>query len=403
MIGPHVTYGHGRYTFEWGDPERALFEVESVRDQRGEVTGEVAVTSTVPTGGLVHVARVNLLSTRSLSEYAGHVAKRIPAQATDWQQLVAIVARETVQRYRRGEPAVLLRDVRPAEDAGWALPPLLVSRMPTILFGDGGSAKSMLALAAAATLQSGRPYIGLTPAAPMTVGYLDWEMDGTEHRDRLSRLAGDDLPAIVYVPCARPLADDLDRIRREVQRHALEYLVIDSVALACDGPPEAAEVAIRFFGALRELGVGSLLVAHVNRSGDTDRPFGSAFWHNGGRLTWYAKLEADIGGSTTVGLFAKKANTGPRPAPLGYRIDWGDRIAIERTDVRDIPDIAKHVPIAYRIGDAVRSGALTIAEIAGRVDADADTVGRTLRRMREKGRVRDIVGPDGITRWGLAA
>ena len=75
-------------------------------------------------------------------------------------------------------------------------------------------------------------------------------------------------------------------------------------------------------------------------------------------MTWYAKLEADIGGSTTVGLFCKKANTGPRSAPLGYRIDWSDeRIAIERTDVRDIPDIAKHVPVSYRITDALRSGA----------------------------------------------
>ena len=74
------------------------------------------------------------------------------------------------------------------------------------------------------------------------------------------------MPGIVYIPCARPLADDVDRIRREVIRHDIGYLVVDSVALACDGPPEAAEVAVRFFGALRELGLGSLLIAHVNRS-----------------------------------------------------------------------------------------------------------------------------------------
>lgn len=404
MNGPHATYQHGRHTFEWGDPERAIIEVEYVRDTRGEVSGEVSVTSTVPTGGLVHVARVNLLSTRSLSEYAGHVAKRAPQTSADWQQLLAIVARETVQRFRRGEPAVLLRDVTPAPDAGHILPPLAVGRMPTILFGDGGSAKSMLALAAAASIQTGHPYLGLEPATVTTVGYLDWEMDGHEHRQRLARLCGDDdLPGIVYIPCSRALADDVDRIRREIIRHGIGYLVVDSVGLACDGPPEAAEVAIRFFGALRELGLGSLLVAHVNRSGDTERPFGSAFWHNGGRLTWYAKLEADIGGSTTVGLFCKKANTGPKAAPMGYRIDWGDRIAITRTDLADIPDITRHVPLTYRIADSLRAGAMTAHEIVSATSADMETVTRTLRRMRERGKVRDLAGPDGVMRWGLAA
>lgn len=403
-MNPHATYQHGRYTYEWNGMDRALIEVEYVRDHRGEVSGEVSVTSTAPTGGLVHVARVNLLSTRSLSEYAGHVAKRAPQTSADWQQLLAIAARETVQRFRRGDPAILLRDVVPADDAGHILPPLAVARMPTILFGDGGSAKSMLALAAAASIQTGQPYLGLTPTTVTTVGYLDWEMDGNEHRQRLARLCGDDLPGIVYVPCSRPLADDVDRIRREIIRHDIGYLIVDSVGLACDGPPEAAEVAIRFFGALRELGLGSLLVAHVNRSGDTDRPFGSAFWHNGGRLSWYTKLEADIGGATTVGLFCKKANTGPKAPPMGYRIDWGEQIAISRTDVRDIPDLAAHVSVRYRIQAAVAGKAQTIADIAAALDVPVDTVKKAIDRDL-KGQRPTLVrlpGPDGVYRIGVA-
>src|SRR3954454_13356569 len=93
---PHLSQAHGRYTLEWGDPERAILELDYLRGDRGEITAEVSATSTVPAGGLVHVARVNLLSTRSLSEYAGHVAKRTDGGATDWQQLVGIAAREVV-------------------------------------------------------------------------------------------------------------------------------------------------------------------------------------------------------------------------------------------------------------------------------------------------------------------
>jgi len=404
MNGPHVTYSHGHHGFEWGDPDRAIIEVESVRENRGEVSGEVSVTSTAPTGGLIHVARVNLLSTRSLSEYASHVAKRAPETSADWQQLLAIAARETVQRYRRGEPAILLRDVIPAEDAGHILPGFAVARMPTIIFGDGGSAKSMLALAAAATIQTGHPFLGIVPNTIANVGYLDWEMDGSEHRGRLERLTGGDVPAIVYIPCARPLADDVDRIRREIVRHDIGYLIVDSVGLACDGPPEAAEVAIRFLGALRELALGSLLVAHVNRSGDTDRPFGSTFWHNGARLTWYAKLEADIGSATTVGLFCKKANTGPRAAPLGYRIDWAERITITRTDVRDIPDLAAHVSVKWRVQAEVATGAKTLSAIADALSVPVDTLKKAVDRDQKAPRptfVR-VAGPDGIYRIGLA-
>ncbi len=401
-MSPTIRVSHGTYEVEWGDPERAVLTFENVKSSREGVVAEVSATSLVPSvGGLVHVARVDLLSTRSLAEFAKHVSARASGTGTDWSVLLEVAAREVIRRFRDGAPAVLLRDVEPPEDAGDLLPPLLVARMPTILFGDGGTGKSLIALAVAATLDSGHPYLGVRPAETLRVGYLDYEMDAAEHRLRLEAMAGDELPGVVYVPCSRPLADDVDRLRRIVAKHELGYLVVDSVGLACDGPPEAAEVAIRFFQGLRELGLGSLLVAHVNRSGDTDRPFGSTFWHNAARRTWYVKREAEIASeSIALGLFAKKANTGPLPAPLGYRVDWsGGRIAIERTDVRDIPDLASHVPLRYRIETAVRDGALTVAEIAAELEVPVDSVKKALARHESKAFVR-VTGPDGIYRWG---
>ncbi|MGE0706166.1 MAG: hypothetical protein AB7P22_19775, partial [Vicinamibacterales bacterium] len=62
----------------------------------------------------------------------------------------------------------------------------------------------------------------------------------------------------------------------------LDFAIYDSVAFACDGPPEAAEVAADYFRAVRSIGIGSLHVAHVSKAENADqRPFGSAFWHNG--------------------------------------------------------------------------------------------------------------------------
>ena len=117
-------------------------------------------------GGLVHVARVDLLSTRSLAEFAKHVSARASGTGTDWSVLLEVAAREVIRRFRGGAPAVLLRDVEPPEDAGDLLSPLLVARMPTILFGDGGTGKSLIALAVAATLDSGHPYLGSASRNP---------------------------------------------------------------------------------------------------------------------------------------------------------------------------------------------------------------------------------------------
>lgn len=310
--------------------------------------------------------------------------------------------------FRAGQPALLLRDAREPEDAGHLLAPLLVGRMPTIWYGDGGSAKSYLALAAALTIHTGEPLLGLQPTAQRRVGILDYEMDAWEHRQRMAALIGDrELPDLVYVPCSRPLADDVDRLRRIIRDRDLGYIVVDSIALACDGPPEAAEVAGRFYGGLRELAVGSLLIAHVNRAGDTGRPFGSAFWHNGARLTWYVKREPSIGtGAVTVGMFNKKANTGPIAPPVGFSLGFAaGQTTIARTDVRHVEDFASHVPVKYRVQAEIASGAKTIAEIAAAIDAPPDTVKKAVDRdlRGDHPTFTRVLGPDSVYRIGLAA
>ena len=219
----------------------------------------------------------------------------------------------------------------------------------------------------------------------------------------MERLCGDEMPAIVYIPCSRPLADDVDRIRREVMRHGIGYLVVNSVGLACDGPPEAAEVAIRFFGALRELGLGSLLVAHVNRSGDTERPFGSAFWHNGMRLTWYAKLEAGHRRIDHGRPVLQEGQYGPegRADGLPDRLGRAHRDRPGRTSPtsRTWPPTYPSSPgSSYEL----RAGAKTIAEVASLLAIPVDTAKKTLSRHEGTVFVR-IVGTDGVTRWGNAA
>ena len=197
--------------------------------------------------------------------------------------------------------------------------------------------------------------------------------------------------------------EDVDRIRRIIHQRDIGYVVVDSVGLACDGPPEAAEVANRFFGAVRQLERGALLIAHTTKADDGERPFGSTFWHNGARLTWYAKRQQDIASSILqVGLFNRKSNTGPLAAPLGFEITFGDGgTTIRRTDVRDVVELAGKLPLAYRIAGVLQSGARPVAEIAEMLGVDPDSVRTTLKRKDDQ--FVCMSGPDGAARWGLIA
>lgn len=399
---PIVRAGVDGFTFEW-PPLRIVLEFSRLRDNReGDPVAEVRAGRYG--GPDIHYAKVALLSTRSLADFVKACRER--DDSLPWARLLQVAAAEAVRRARLGAKPVWLSDVPIGDEDGadFLLEPLALATLPVILFGDGGAGKSLLALAMAASIADGRPLLGRRPSRTARVALLDYEFDAAQHAARLRRLAGEPPPGVLYVPCSKPLAADTERLRAILDKEGIEYIVLDSVALACDGPPEAAEVVVRFFAALRALGRGALLVAHVNRAGDTDRPFGSAFWHNAARVTWYVKVEHDIGGTMLVGLFNKKSNIGPRLAPLGFLIRWGETIEIERVpDLADIPDIARHVPLSVRLRDALRGGARTTAELAAATDEKVETVDRTLRRLRDRQQVVAVVGPDGIRRWGLVA
>jgi hypothetical protein len=196
---------------------------------------------------------------------------------------------------------------------------------------------------------------------------------------------------------------EADRLRRIVQQEQIDYVICDSIAFACDGPPEAAEVAAAYFRAVRRLGVGSLHVAHTTKAENGDaKPFGSTFWHNGSRATWYVKRAAETDpGEVTIGLFNRKANTGPLAPPIGYRLTFSDDgTTFARTDLSDVIDLASRLSVRQRMVPLLRGGALMMAEIASELDVPVNNVIQAVKRGENKVFVR-VLGPDAIYRIGL--
>lgn len=378
-----------------------VFAVDQLRRERGELYGELTVLAgtlagarTVD-GSRLFVARVNLSSQRGRFECSNHLRERARAPEIDWTGLVDELCARVITAERQGQPAVLLHTLaRPAPAEAFDIDGVRLLRdHPVILFGDGGVAKSYMGL----------HFAGELAAGGLNVLFADWELAGEDHRDRLERLYGAEMPAIFYARCERPLTVEVDHLKRLVREHLINYVVCDSVAYAADGPPEAAEVAARYFRAVRQLGVGSLHIAHTNRSDSSDqKPFGSAFWHNSARATWYAKLAstAPDGGQLTIGLFNRKANLGPLRTAVGFEITFTDtRTRLRRVDIETVDELADSLPLWQRIRHAVARVPMTAAALAEDLGANVESIERTVRR--KKTLFTRVSDGDGVSRIAL--
>jgi hypothetical protein len=380
-----------------------VFDADRVkRDRWGALRCELTVRCDLPGAatidGTLFSGEVNL-SDRTRQELPRQLLARSKSKDVDWSLLLDELAIRVRDAERIGEPAVVLRDVsRPSPDemvqvSGLRLP----IRHPSILFGDGASGKSYLALFIAGEMQR----------AGHRVGIFDWELDAADHRERLERLFGDDLPALVYSRCNKALIHEADRLARVVHAHRLNYAILDSIGFACPGPPEAAEHATEYMRALRSLGIGTLNLAHVSKAGEAAeyRPFGSTFWHAGARMTWFAKNESLPGGDGfTVGLFNRKNNLGPPLPAVGFDVDFSDsRTRFTRSNLSATETLAARLSTYERVASVLKGGPKTIAQLTEALDGKTATVDKTVRRWVSKGHLVRLEAHEGIpTRYGLA-
>jgi hypothetical protein len=251
------------------------FEADRLRRDKQELIGELLVRCTLAGAQTIHgtdhvisIADFNFSSARSRSDRAKLLRERARTNGDlDWAGLLEEFCLKVHDSEREGDPAIDLSTLpKPGPREDWNIGGIVYPKHhPTILFGDGGSAKSYLALWLAGRMwQMG-----------MKIGYFDWELSADEHRYRLEMLFGQQLPRIQYVRCDRALIHESDRLRKVTRDHKLDFAFCDSIAFACDGPPESAEIAGKYFRAIREIGIGTLHIAHITKGENADRrPFG---------------------------------------------------------------------------------------------------------------------------------
>jgi hypothetical protein len=177
-----------------------------------------------------------------------------------------------------------------------------------------------------------------------------------------------------------------------------DFVVIDSVGAACGEEPESARVALDFTNAVRALGVGSLWITHITKNGDTQRPFGSTYWHNVARSSWYIEKQQDTGeNSFSLGFYHRKANSDRLEKPVGFEIVFGDRIKVNRINVGAVPELARQLPIIDQVWELLKSGARTRAEVIEELGANENAVKSAMQRLKQRKAITDV----GNHRWGV--
>jgi hypothetical protein len=347
----------------------------------GALLGHLRVEVTPPLGS--HRAPLTISTDLTLTDY-GNVSKLVDALRRDDDYRSGLPAAlpgfiaSVIDAERALQQPIRLKDIRPSGPDNVVeidgLPVLL--QHPMIVYGDGGLGKSYLALWLAGRLaQQGQ-----------RVMYLDWELDGPEHSKRLTQLFGTPSPDdIWYERAEAPLAAIADQLRGRIEELGISYVICDSAGFACEGSPSEPEAATSFFAGLRSVGrVGSLTLAHITKNGDQEKPFGSVFWHNGARATWFMSRLEQTERLLRVQLMPKKSNLAPKlQTILGFDLegDGGDGRMTISPSTPDIVPAALTEKLADKVEAILREkGPMLRDDIYAAIDEKSDSLKKCIQR-----------------------
>lgn len=405
-----------RFVCQWTqDGIGIVFTV--LREKSDGLHGEVRVQQIDDAGtptGTVHSARLNLSSTSQRQTLVRQLSKRSKGEPIDWDSYVEEACIKTTTRFRQGSPAVDLSLGQEEAEDRYAVYPLLPLGETCILYGDGGSGKSYLALSLALAVATSHPLPGgIRPLVTGSTLYLDYETDHKGQIRRLRRLSRGlglpDPPPFYYRRLDRALADDVQTIREDVRRLTPALFIVDSIAPACGGEPESAEVILRFMNTIRSVAPTAtrVIISHISK-GDLEKrrakPFGSTFTRNAARACWEIRRSNEEETDTlTLALFHDKSNDDRlhRPIALKFGFDVPDRVTLSASDLQESPDLAASTTLKTRIRYALSGGAKTLVDLSEELEANPRSVNTALRRMTNVVQLESKEGRGGKTLWGL--
>ena len=287
---------------------------------------------------------------------------------------------------------------------------LVLAAYVTLLYGDGGVAKSLLALAlAVAVAGASKHWVG-SEVEKCLVLYVDFELDAEEQARRVHQICrgqGLDGPpeGLLYMSALGHTAREaFAAALKECKAHGIGLMIVDSLGPALQGDAEAARDVISFFQKsiepFRAEGIAVLIIDHQSRiqqgqSYQSKGAFGSVFKTNLARSVIQAQATERGEGTLTVRLRQKKHNFGPLAEPFGVKLSFSEEaIGLEAVEL-DASELAEEATLnaTDRVKLALKGGPAYPWELAEATGLAVKTVKNALTGLRKQG----VVEPTGET------
>jgi hypothetical protein len=308
---------------------------------------------------------------------------------------------------RDDEPKLVrLAEVEPPGPRRYLLRDLVLAAYVTLVYGDGGVAKSLLALALAVAVAGGaETWLGRR-VENGPVLYVDFELDAEEQARRVRQLCRDaggrseEPPEdLLYMSAVGHRARDVFKAARTVcEEHGVVMVVLDSYGVALGGDAEASKDVIAFnndvLEPFRALGAAVLVIDHQSRlqagqSYQSKGAFGSVYKTNLARSVVQVEATERGEGTLTVRLRQKKHNFGPLADPFAVKISFSEE-SVGLTPVElEASEKAEEATLnaVDRVKHALEVGPAYPWEISEVTTLAVKTVKNALTELRKQGMV----------------
>lgn len=254
------------------------------------------------------------------------------ASSVHWDEAMAEGVQHAIEVFRTGERETALRTSDIDGGHPFLLEPFIASSGVSVFYGEGGTGKSLIALALAVAIAADYPIFGQYPQQAGPVVYFDYEDDNSVHEERLTAiLRSQDIKLkhpIYHRSLVAKVSQSQASMRRSISERGAVLSILDSIGMGRGGNANTAEDTVRMFRALRSLDVPTLAIDHVNkedkRSGEVISPYGSVYTINSARMLWGAVAAPNLTTATKkfLNLTNTKANRVAIHDPIGMSIAY---------------------------------------------------------------------------------
>lgn len=290
----------------------------------------------------------------------------------------------------------------------YVLKDLVLAAYVTLLHGDGGVAKSLLALALAVAVSGGSTRWLGRDVENGSVLYLDFELDAEEQLRRVHQLCnGQGLrkppEGLFYLSALGHTAREaFSSALMACEEHGVKLLILDSLGPALHGDAEASKDVIGFFQEVMEpfraKGIAILIIDHQSKlqSGQSYQgksAFGSVYKSNLARSVIQAEATERGEGTLTLRLRQKKHNFGPLAEPFGVLFSFSEGAVSLETIELQASELAEEATLTAteRVKLVLEDGPTYPWEVAEATGIPLKTVKNTLTGLRKQG----VVEPTG--------